>query len=314
MKKVSIIVPIYNSEKYLINCLDSLVNQTLDNIEIILINDGSTDSSLDIIKRYAKKYSNIVYFDRKNEGIGVSRNFGIEKSKGKYIAFVDSDDYVSINFAKNMYDFCEENNLDVAVCDYYKVNEGNKNIEEIFDFGITNVQKSKDLILKVNYSPWNKLYKKDMLIKNNITFPTNLKYEDMPFVFKSLISSKNIGKFNEPLNYYIIHNNSETTIMDKRVYDIFEILKMINSYYDGHDKYLEYLNIRTIFIYTIQQRYQKNRKLRNDFINKAFIYLNETFPNWKKSYYFKERNIIKKIIEKNKILTKIYCRLYVIFK
>lgn len=313
MKKVSFIVPIYNSSKYLVNCLDSLVNQTLNNIEIILINDGSSDDSINIIKRYSKKYSNIIYFDRKNEGIGSSRNFGIEKSSGKYIAFVDSDDYISVNFAKSMYNFCEENNLDMAVCDYYKVEDGKKTIEEIFDFGITNIKKDRKLILNINYSPWNKLYKREMIIKNNIHFSTNLKYEDMPFIFKAIICSKKIGKHSIPLNYYMIHNNSETTVMDKRVYDIFEILKTINSYYKD-DKYLEYLNVRTIFIYTIQQRYQKSKRMRNDFIDKAFAFLNSTFPNWKSSDYFKERNKIKATIEKSKFLTKIYCNLYSLFK
>ena len=318
MKKVSIIVPIYNSEKYLINCLDSLVNQTLDNIEIILINDGSTDDSINIIKKYAKKYSNIVYFDKKNEGIGVSRNFGIEKSKGKYIAFVDSDDYVSINFAKNMYDFCENNNLDMAVCDYYRINEitHEKDIFEIEDFEITDLESNKALIYKLNHSPWNKLYKRELFLKNNIYFPTDLKYEDAAVVIPLLKYASKIGKFNEPLNYYIIHNNSETTVMDKRVFDIFKILDIVNNYYKDskYKKYLEYLTVQKITTYTIQQRYQKNGKLRNKFINEAFKYLNIKYPKWRNSKYFDDRNIFKSGIEKSKFLTKIYCVLYAFFK
>ena len=318
MKKVSIIVPIYNSEKYLINCLDSLVNQTLDNIEIILINDGSTDDSINIIKKYAKKYSNIVYFDKKNEGIGVSRNFGIEKSKGKYIAFVDSDDYVSINFAKNMYDFCENNNLDMAVCDYYRINEitHEKDIFEIEDFEITDLESNKALIYKLNHSPWNKLYKRELFLKNNIYFPTDLKYEDAAVVIPLLKYASKIGKFNEPLNYYIIYNNSETTVMDKRVFDIFKILDIVNNYYKDskYKKYLEYLTVQKITTYTIQQRYQKNGKLRNKFINEAFKYLNIKYPKWRNSKYFDDRNIFKSSIEKSKFLTKIYCVLYAFFK
>ena len=318
MKKVSIIVPIYNSEKYLINCLDSLVNQTLDNIEIILINDGSTDDSKNFIKKYTKKYCNIEYFDKKNEGIGVSRNFGIEKSKGKYIAFVDSDDYVSINFAKNMYDFCENNNLDMAVCDYYRINEitHEKDIFEIEDFEITDLESNKALIYKLNHSPWNKLYKRELFLKNNIYFPTDLKYEDAAVVIPLLKYASKIGKFNEPLNYYIIHNNSETTVMDKRVFDIFKILDIVNNYYKDskYKKYLEYLIVQKITTYTIQQRYQKNGKLRNKFINEAFKYLNIKYPKWRNSKYFDDRNIFKSGIEKSKFLTKIYCVLYAFFK
>lgn len=318
MIKVSIIVPIYNSEKYLKKCLTSLINQTLKEIEIILIDDGSTDKSLDIISKFAYKYDNIIYISKKNAGIGASRNYGVKKAKGKYVAFIDSDDYISKNFAEEMYNYCEENDLDMAVCDYYMIyeNKNKKQIYKIDNFKITNIKDNKDILYKINYSPWNKLYKKDMITKNNIIFPTDLKYEDTPFVMNALMKSNRIGKLNKALNYYVIHNNSQTTIMDKRVFDIFNILKLVNSYCDKNEyyEYLEYLNIQKIVIYTIQQRYQKDRKLRNKFIDEAFIYLNKEFSNWKKSKYFKDRNKLKAMIEKSRILTKIYCNIYAIFK
>ncbi len=314
MVKVSIIVPIYNSEKYLKKCLESLVRQSMQDIEIILIDDGSSDGSLKIISKYAYKFSNIVYVSKNNAGIGASRNDGIKKAHGKYIAFVDSDDYISKNFAQEMYDFCEENNLDMAICDYYKIDElkGKKQIERIYDFKISNVQDDKDIIYKINYSPWNKLYKKELLINNKIEFPTKLKYEDTPFVMKSIMNAGKIGKYNKALNYYVFHNNSETTTMDKRVFDIFEILKLVNSYCDKNKYYesIEYLNVSKLLIYTIQQRYQKDKKLRNNFIDRAFSTLDSEFPNWKKSKYFKDRSKIKGMIEKNKTLTKIYCSIY----
>jgi len=314
MIKVSIIVPVFNSEKYLEKCINSLVNQTLKDVEIIIINDGSTDKSLEIIKKFQKRHSNIVCINNKNHGIGYSRNCGIEKSKGKYISFIDSDDYIDINMMKNLYDFCEQNKLDIAVCDYYKINDitNEKGVVEIDDFEITTLNENKQLIYKINHSPWNKLYKKDIFIKNNIYFPINLKYEDMAVVIPVLKYATKIGKLNIPLNYYIVHNNSETTVMDKRVFDIFDILEIVYNYYsnDEYEKYLEYLTVQKLTTYTIQQRYQNDKDLRKKFINDSFNYLNNKFPNWRKSKYFKSRNIFKTIIEKNKLLTIIYCNLY----
>ena len=318
MVKVSIIVPVYNSEKYLNKCLDSLVSQTLKNIEIIIINDGSTDNSLKIIKDYESKFSNIICINNENHGIGFSRNCGIEKAKGKYIIFVDSDDYISTSMAEKLYKFSEKNKLDITVCDYYRINEitHEKDIFEIEDFGITDLESNKALIYKINHSPWNKLYKRELFLKNNILFPTDLKYEDVAIFIPLLKYASKIGKFNEPLNYYIIHNNSETTVMDKRVFDIFKILDIVNNYYKDskYKKYLEYLTVQKITTYTIQQRYQKNGKLRNKFINEAFKYLNIKYPKWRNSKYFDDRNIFKSSIEKSKFLTKIYCVLYTFFK
>ena len=196
MIKVSIIVPVFNSEKYLKKCIKCLVEQTLKDIEIIIINDGSTDKSLNIIKDFQKKYSNIICINNKNNGIGYSRNCGIEKANGKYISFIDSDDYIELDMMEKLYNFCEENKLDIAVCDYYKINDitKQKSTIKIDDFEITTLNENKDLIYKINHSPWNKLYKKELLTKNKIYFPINLKYEDMAVVIPILKYAKKIGK------------------------------------------------------------------------------------------------------------------------
>ena len=124
MIKVSVVVPVYNTSKYLRRCLDSLVNQTLKNIEIIIVNDKSTDNSKDIIKEYENKYQNIkVIHNKINKGIGYNRNLGIEIASGKYIAFVDSDDYIDLNLYEKMYEYSEEKKLNLCVCDLKKVDE-----------------------------------------------------------------------------------------------------------------------------------------------------------------------------------------------
>ena len=117
MIKVSVIVPVYNTEKYLAKCLDSLVNQTLKDIEIIVVNDGTKDNSEKIINKYLKKYSKIRYYKKENGGLSSARNYGIELANGEYVGFVDSDDYVKDGMFSKMYECAIKNNSDIVVCD-----------------------------------------------------------------------------------------------------------------------------------------------------------------------------------------------------
>lgn len=311
MIDISIIVPIYNAEKYLDKCIESLINQTKKELEFILINDGSTDNSEKIIKKYKDK--RIKYFKNENQGIGKTRNFGIEKATGKYIMFVDSDDYIDKNMAKLMFDKAFSNSLDMVVCDYYKV-INNENIEEkLPSFKPTTLKNSPNLLCDINLSPWNKIYKTSLIKGNNIKFVENLKYEDAPFVIEALDIANKIGKVNKCLNYYVIHGNSETTVRDKRVYDILKIIDRIRKYLKGKDyikESLDKLTVRIITNYTIQQRVQKDKKVGMKFIDYSFEYLKKEVPDYKNNKYYQNRSFLKRIIEKNKILTKIYVKLY----
>lgn len=313
MPKVSIIVPTYNREKELSTCIDSLLNQTYKDIEIIIINDGSTDNTDELIKTYKDK--RIKYYNRTNHGIGNSRNYGIDKSNGDYISFIDSDDYVDNCFIEKMYEKANKDNLDLVICDYYNFYKNEtKELVTIPTFNNTNIKDNKDLLLTINYGPCNKLYKKELL--KNINFPEDIKYEDMPFITKCLKKANTIGKVDLPLNYFYIDNISETTIRDKKMYDIFKVLDLVKDTYKEKEykEVLSTLIIKTLTNYTIQQRYQKNKKIRNDFIDKSFNYIKEMDNNYKNNSYFKTRPLFKRIIEKNKLLTKIYCALYNVYK
>ena len=149
MADISIIIPIYNAEKYLKKCIDSLVEQTKKELEFILINDGSTDDTEKIIKSYKDK--RIKYFKNKNQGIGKTRNFGIEKATGKYIMFLDSDDYLEPDSCEFLYNTAEKEKSDLVICDFYKVYENNK-IEEIKlpKFKPTTLKKRPNLLLDIN--------------------------------------------------------------------------------------------------------------------------------------------------------------------
>ena len=310
MTKVSLIVPIYNSQNYLEKCIKSLISQTLKDIQIILINDGSTDNSEKIIKSFDDK--RIVYISKNNEGIGKTRNLGIDKATGEFLAFVDSDDYLNEHFCEYMYQKAVNDDCDLVVCDFFE--ERNTLVGIKFkDFKDTNLRETPELINYINLGPCNKLYKKSLFDDKNNRFEENLKYEDAPFVVKMLLSANRIGKVNDYLTYYVIHSNSETTIRDKRMYDILEITDIIVNdlkKVDYPNDSLVSLAVMILTDYTIQQRYISDVKYRHDFINKAFKYLNNLDRKWRKCSYLKRFTSLKRYVKTSKLLTKIYCDLY----
>ena len=300
MVKVSIIVPCYNTSKYLKKCLDSLINQTLKDIEIILINDGSTDETNKIIKTYKDK--RIKYIDKENEGIGKTRNLGIEKSNGEYLSFIDSDDYVSLDFCEKMYNKAIIDNCDIVICDYFK-DEDNKIYPVTFPtFKTSSLKDNPDIINNVNLGPCNKIYKKELFEDKKNRFVENLKYEDAPLVCNLLINANKIGKIDECLTYYVIHNNSETTKRDERIFDILKIVDLIVNEMKTKDYlYNQMINLVVMILtdYNVQQRYIKNNSKRCKFINESFNFLNKLDSNWKKSSYLKKFSYLKRIIITN---------------
>ena len=309
MADISVIIPVYNGEKYIRKCLDSVINQTKKEIEIVVVNDGSADNTESIIKEYKDK--RIKYFKNTNHGIGYSRNFGVSKSSGKYIMFLDSDDYIDKDECKLLYEKCLEDDLDISICDFYKVYNNNLIEVNLGDFKSSSLKDNPDIITEF-LNPWGKLYNKKILTDNKIKFVENLKYEDAPFVIETFCNAKKIGKVNKALHYYVIHGNSETTVRDEKCFDILKIVDKIRKYTKDKeylkDK-IDKLTVRILTNYTIQQRMQKNKKIGMKFIDEAFSYLKKEVPDYKNNKYYENRGM-KKIIEKNKLLTKIYCRLY----
>lgn len=311
MTKVSIIVPVYNTEKYLKKCIDSMINQTEKDIEIIVINDGSKDNADDIIKSFVDK--RIKYIKKDNEGIGKTRNIGIKAAEGEYLMFIDSDDYIENDCIEKMYKKSMEDNLDILVSNFYE--DRNNNITEVKleTFKTASLKEDPTIINKINLGPCNKIYKRDLIVDNNILFEEKLKYEDAPFVVKAFIKAQKIGKLDEALSHYVIHEKSETTIRDKRMFDIIEITKIIIVEMQKYN-YLRtpLINIATMILtdYTIQQRYINDKKTRNKFIDTAFNTLDDLNKCWRKCEYLKKFPIIKRFFKTNRTLTKIYCNLY----
>ena len=212
MVKVSIIVPVYNVEKYLSKCLESLINQTLKDIEVICVNDGSTDNSLCILKEYANKDSRIKIIDKQNEGVSVARNTGIEVATGEYLMFVDSDDYLVENACEKALNTIEHNNSDICIFGHYDLVDGNK----IISHKTNDLIKIKDLNVKENlveYSIyiWDKIYRTEFIKSNQIKFPLGLKTaEDVIFCLLCLFNEAKYATLAEPLYVYRIDTNSNS--------------------------------------------------------------------------------------------------------
>ena len=197
--RISVIIPIYNAEKYLNKCLDSLINQTYKNLEIVLINDGSKDKSLEIMKEYKKKDKRIIIIDKKNTGVSDTRNIGINKSTGKYIMFIDADDYIESDYVELMYNELKNKKYDLVISGNKVVDNNYKVINNMLytnkNTKLTWKKIEKDFINTLYFSQiWKILIDRDIIITNNIKFDKNLSYgEDMLFIYNLLHKSNNFG-------------------------------------------------------------------------------------------------------------------------
>lgn len=220
MTKLSIIVPVYNVEKYLPKCLESLIKQTLKDIEIICINDGSMDNSLAILKEFASKDSRIKIIDNQHQGVAKTRNTGIEQSTGEYIGFVDSDDYIDIDFFEKLYNSATKSNSDIAIASILK----HKNFFNIYNAKYTKEETAITIQDKIKlcedkkhffFYAWNKIYHSGFIKENNIKFSEGQIYEDVMFAIKALYYSNKIISVYGTKYHYIEHENSLTKYKDK---------------------------------------------------------------------------------------------------
>ena len=284
--KISVIIPVYNTDKYVEKCINSVLNQTLKDIEIIIVNDGSTDNSLEKIKKYEKD-KRVKIINKKNEGLSKTRNIGLKIATGKYIYHMDSDDYLESNkVLEKLYLDSEKNNLDILVFDFYK--EIQKEKEYCVNLDVVNTENIilkeeyiKDLIkAKWGMNIWSKLVKRELFTKNNILFPENIFLgEDLLVSLKLVYFAKKIGKLNEALYNYVQHD--------------FQGTKTIKKEKEYSDLYKLYIEI---------ERFLKKEKVfykfENEFYNRMFKMCKTVLkPKNKKSEIY---NIIKKYFIENK--------------
>lgn len=320
MKKVSIIVPVYGVEKYIDKCLDSLIKQSLKEIEIIVVNDGTKDNSQKIIDKYVKKYPDkIKSFIKENGGQGSARNYGLKKATGEYIGYVDSDDFIEKDMYEKLYNKAKENNYDIVVCGNYNVSEDYQN--KSIDTFINNYSTDLENIFFGKMAVWNKIYKRDILIKNKLKFKEKVWYEDLAFTLKAIINSNTFAFINEPLYDYLVREGS--TMNNSNVQRNLEILDAFDDIlsYIKHNKKEEYLSkieflaIDHIYISAIVRvlKADANKEIKRNTINKLIDYMNTNFPSYKNNKYIntlsKNRKIIYKLIN-----MKMYKLINLIFK
>lgn len=221
--KVSIIIPIYNSEKYIDKCLESVVNQSLKEIEIIIINDGSTDNTLNIAKEIAKKDNRIKIFTQHNKGAAIARNLGILKSSGKYIGFVDIDDYIEREMYFELYYKAIEGNYDIVTCSFVEEGTSCHNYFEnaLIEKNEIEGEEIKELYFKyiiedksIGYLPlWNKIFKKEFIIENNLYIDKEMVFgEDRIFCREAFLRAERIANVNKILYHYLKVNDDSITM------------------------------------------------------------------------------------------------------
>lgn len=294
MKKISVIVPVYNVEQYIEKCLISLVNQSIKDIEIIVVNDGSPDNSQKIIDKYVKKYPKIIKsYIKENGGLSDARNYGVNKSSGEYIAFLDSDDWVEIDMYKEMYEKAKTKDFDIVVCD----------VKYIFDNSVKIVSSNvpndkfdkksiKDLMLNIYPTAWNKIYRRD-LFSLGVEFKKGVWYEDVEFLYRLLPHINSIGIVKKPFVNYLQRQGAITKTYNRKILDYIDNWNSVidyhvkNGYYDEYYQELEYSYVRYLFAtLIINAAKSKNRELFNEALKNALENVKLRFPNFRKNRYF----------------------------
>lgn len=296
---VSVIIPVYNGENYIERCLNSILNQTYTDLEILIINDGSTDRTEDIINRYIEDGKNVRCIYQKNQGVSIARNLGLKHAKGEYVSFVDSDDFVESTFIEKMYKSAKNNNSDMVVCGHVRYYADNLKKNEVLNYknenkSIYTQYESINLLLNLSVKGylWDKLFKREKLIENNFFLEPNRYIEDWFPTFKYVCEINNITFVNEALYYYVQRDSSALhTINSKLLEDYVYSVKKIKKYLkENKIKYSKksmqvfecetfYSIIRYFYIIEnnkYEHKFEIYKKLR-EYINLHDIYLERDF-------------------------------------
>lgn len=311
MPKVSVIVPFYNVEGYIEKCLETLVNQTLQDIEIILVNDGSKDRSVNIVKKFQRNYpEKIVYLEKENGGLSDARNYAIPYAKGEYIAFLDSDDYVEKDMYQKMYNLAVKEESDMVECDFCweYPDKTRKDVGEIY-------HGAKEMIEKIRVVAWNKLIKKEILEDTKIHFPKGYRYEDVEFTYKLIPYIKKVSFLKEACIHYIQREGSISNSQNERTREIFDVLEHVLQYYKKigiYEKYkteLEYIYTRYAFCSSLRRISKiQDENVQENLLKLTWNNVQEKFPNWKQNSILKTKFNAKNIYMRtiNKFTFKMY--------
>ena len=302
--KVSVIVPVYNLEDYIEKSITSLTNQTLKEIEIIAVDDGSKDKSPKILDKLAKQYDNLKVIHKENGGVSIARNVGLKEAKGEYIAFLDGDDYVEETMYEKLYAKALEGNYDIVACDTNAVYPDEM---RLISSNIRDNETPNELMIDAYAVIWNKIYKAELI--EGIDFKEGMTFcEDVLFLYMVYSRVKKVGSLNEALHYYLQREGSLTYTYNEKLYQLIDSLDNIVDFYKKDKKLkkyeseIEYSYVRYLYA-TFMKRLAKTKNKKE--FNRGFKIVKEKvqekFPNYKKNKYlsgFKPKNIYLKSFNK----------------
>ncbi len=288
--KVSVIVPVYNAEKFLARCLESLVNQTQTDLEIVVINDGSTDNSQSIIDQFQQRYPQIKAYKTENQGIAATRNYGLSKITGEYFGFLDSDDYADSSMFEELYNTAKKEDAEIVVSNFTWIYPHKEVLQKEGPYLV-----GKEMIIHLFATLWNKLYKTEWVMQTQLQFPVGNRYEDAYFLYCITPRVKKLAFVDQAFVSYVQHDASITHTHNNQVKNMITVFELIveyykeNGWYDQYKEELEYLHIRFFLGNSFLRSSQiQDKDDRRQTILLGWNLLNKSFPTWKKNRYLKE--------------------------
>ena len=301
---VSVVIPVYNAEKYLARALDSIVNQSFDDYEIIIVNDGSKDSSENIIKKYLNDNDNISLINKENQGAWYARIDGIKNSNGKYIAFMDADDVVDKNYLRELYNSILNNDSDISICAYNRIDEDTNKVlateMTVFKNTVLTIPKDLNQLALVNTSNWNKMYKKE-LFNDVLSYEVkSISLEDLTLNVFAYINTSKISFVDIPLyNYYVNRNSLMKSITNSHLEELKNTFLFLRKNVNNSNKnLLPLLDFMAVIHlgFSINQRLYESSKNNRRTIKELCKFIKNNFPLWKKYKTSNLKLLIIKIV------------------
>ena len=304
MYKVSIIIPCFNNEKYIETAIRSITDQTLKEIEVIVINNGSTDNSWEVISSLMKEFPDKVFGYTKEHGnVSSSRNYGLSKVRGEYFGFLDGDDYCDLDMYETLYLKAKEDDSDIVYSDYYFTYDDHEVLYKEEEY-----HNNKEMMVNLYSALWNKIYKTSKFKEIGVEFVESYN-EDVVYLFKNAPYLNNFSKVDKAFVHYVQREGSLIHVYNDRVKQMVYNWESIYKYYKERnifDEYYDELEYATIK-YMLGQPFKRASRIKGkgriETIDILWDNLNNNFPNWKKNKYLKERNDLKhkffKIISKS---------------
>ncbi len=301
MKKVSVIVPAYNTEKYIKECIDSVLNQSYPNIEIILIEDSSTDSTLSILKRCQNNPNIVLLENESNRGVGYSRNKGIDYANGDYLMFVDSDDILESQIVEQLVFSLEQGNANMDMCSYdtFLGRPNNYSENNSSSFEVIDVEKNRSLLDKCGGACWAKLFKRSLF--DNLRFPEGIVYEDAPVTFPVMIKARFISYLDYPFYHYRFNLNGITKRSkkgpNKNILDLYFSSLLLDRNYslvrrnNLLDDKMKELGYNILFLGALDSGFWFQMKKRKEIANSFYALANQRYgyESYQDSDYLKKR-------------------------